>query len=388
MALWAVLIFFVLVLGACCYDTLNGKLMVGYQGWFATNYSGMNWAHWSSNGQAPEPGTSLVFDLWPDVSEYANLYQTDLHFNSGLQAELFTAYDYQTVDTHFKWMMEYGIDGAFLQRFVCELTNPTTLAFRNQVLFNVKQAAEKYNVTFTVMYDVSGADSTMFQVMMDDWAWLVAEGITTSSAYQYHNDRPVVTIWGFGFNDRTIDHDSALDLVHWFRNQQTVPMGGVPYYWRTGDHDSWPGWEDVYDAFEIISPWAVGRYDSNAAFDKLLRTQVAGDVEYLHGKADYAPVIFPGFSWANLQNDPSIYNQIPRNCGQFFKYQGNQLLGIEHLFLYVAMFDEVNEGTAIFKAATTQSSTPSDAKFLYLDVDGCTMNTDDYLVYAGQLSQA
>ena len=36
-------------------------------------------------------------------------------------------------------------------------------------------------------------------------------------------------------------------------------MGGVPYYWRTGDNDSQEGWLDVYLAFEIISPWSVGR---------------------------------------------------------------------------------------------------------------------------------
>eukprot|EP01106_Pelomyxa_sp_JSP_P018491 TRINITY_DN854_c0_g2_i3.p1 TRINITY_DN854_c0_g2~~TRINITY_DN854_c0_g2_i3.p1 ORF type:complete len:369 (-),score=74.52 TRINITY_DN854_c0_g2_i3:241-1347(-) len=317
MKLSLLVILAVAIPAATCYDYLNNKVMAGYQGWFTSNTSAVKWFHWSTNQQAPAPGSSLAFDLWPETAEYSALYPTNLHMSSGAQAQLFSSVDYSTVDTHFRWMAQYGIDGVFLQRFVSELSNPSTLQIRNQVLTNVKQAAEKYGVTFCIMYDVSGAGSSMFTDMMNDWAWMVGQGIPTSGAYQGHNGRPVVAIWGFGFNDRNIDHDSALNLVHWFRNQQTVPMGGVPYYWRTGDHDSWPGWLDVYTAFEIVSPWAVGRYDSAASFDTLLKTQVAGDVSYLSGIADYAPVMFPGFSWSNLYNDPTIFNQIPRNCGKF-----------------------------------------------------------------------
>lgn len=96
------------------------------------------------------------------------------------------------------------------------------MALIRKVLFNVMQAATTYGVTFAVMYDVSGAGDDMFEIMMNDWEWIVGQGITNSSAYQYHNDRPVVCIWGFGFSDREIDHDSALNLVQWFRDQQTV----------------------------------------------------------------------------------------------------------------------------------------------------------------------
>ena len=39
-------------------------------------------------------------------------------------------------------------------------------------------------------------------------------------------------------------------------------VGGVPAYWRTLERDSKPAreWADVYRAFDVLSPWAVGRF--------------------------------------------------------------------------------------------------------------------------------
>ena len=46
--------------------TLFGKVMCGYQGWFATptDGSGLGWVHYGFN----QPGQCHI-DLWPDVSE-------------------------------------------------------------------------------------------------------------------------------------------------------------------------------------------------------------------------------------------------------------------------------------------------------------------------------
>ena len=62
----------------------------------------------------------------------------------------------------------------------------------------------------------------------------------------------------------------------------------------------------------------------------------------------YAPTVWPGFSWYNLK-DNEISNKIPRNKGEFFWKQiaGAMESGAE--MIYVAMFDEIDEGTAIFK---------------------------------------
>jgi hypothetical protein len=50
-------------------STLTGKVLCGYQGWFATSGDGSDrgWRHYASRGQF-KPGSCSI-DLWPDMSE-------------------------------------------------------------------------------------------------------------------------------------------------------------------------------------------------------------------------------------------------------------------------------------------------------------------------------
>jgi hypothetical protein len=48
------------------------------------------------------------------------------------------------------------------------------------------------------------------------------------------------------------------------------------------------------------------------------------------------------------------------------------------------MFDEVDEGTAMFKVAETARAAPVDAPFLNLDADGEAVPKDWYLRLAGE----
>jgi hypothetical protein len=70
-------------------------------------------------------------------------------------------------------------------------------------------------------------------------------------------------------------------------------------------------------------------------------------------KKDYLPVVFPGFSWNNLKKNPKDFNSIPRLGGKFLWEQYVQAKKIGATMIYQAMFDEVNEGTAIFKCTNT-----------------------------------
>jgi hypothetical protein len=47
--------------------------------------------------------------------------------------------------------------------------------------------------------------------------------------------------------------------------------------------------------------------------------------------------------------------------------------------MYVAMFDEVDEGTAMYKMATTPAGCPVDADQVPLDEDGYNLPSDWYL---------
>src|SRR5690606_33659500 len=86
--------------------------------------------------------------------------------------------------------------------------------------------------------------------------------------YLRHNGKPLVTIWGVGFNDNRnysiADVDELVDKLKGANNDVSI-MLGVPYYWRTfgADTEDNPAFHDLIRKVDIIMPWAVGRYDIN-----------------------------------------------------------------------------------------------------------------------------
>jgi hypothetical protein len=377
-------------------SSLTGKVVTGYQGWFATPGDGSqrnSWVHWFRS-QTPS-AANATFDLWPDLSEYsaAELVASDMQYTSGGPAGLYSAYRQATVERHLRWMAEYGIDAAFLQRFLSEVGGGAGLEFRDQVTRNVISGAEKYGRAFVIMYDISGANAaSLVDDLIDDWKHLVDDPslqVTSSPSYLQHNGRPLVAIWGFGFNDRPGSTTDAQAVLDFFKNAvepryRATVMGGVPTNWRTSTGDSQPGFGDVYRAFDIISPWSVGRYGTEAEVINFNQNYIQPDlVEAANVGKEYMPVIFPGFSWANLRQDPGLFNAIPRNGGSFFHKQIYQARNSGSQMLYIAMFDEVDESTAIFKAAASQSELPSSGQFLALDQDGISVPNDWYLRLAG-----
>ena len=84
------------------------------------------------------------------------------------------------------------------------------------------------------MYDATGW-TNMKTEMPADWTNVMSQ-YTSSSAYAHQNGKPVVGIWGFGFNDANHPWSAAdcLSVVQWFQSQGCYVMGGVPTYWRTG----------------------------------------------------------------------------------------------------------------------------------------------------------
>jgi hypothetical protein len=55
--------------------------------------------------------------------------------------------------------------------------------------------------------------------------------------------------------------------------------------------------------------------------------------------------------------------------------------------LYSAMFDEVNEGTALYKVVTSKSATPEDTRLVTLDDGDCNVPSDWYLHLAGEVTE-
>jgi len=379
--------------------TLNRKLMMGYQGWFLCSGDGSpvnNWIHWSRRNQAPDP-TTVTVDFWPDTTELERdeLFATQFTFADGSPASLYSAYKGKTVMRHFQWMQNYGLDGVFLQRFSSELRDSRFFNVRNQVAQNIRAGAEAYGRVFAVMYDISGQnESTLVQDLANDWNYLVDTlKITQSPNYLQHNGKPVLAIWGFGFTDRPGTAAQAQQLISYLKSEagpdrQVTLMGGVPTYWRslTRDSKTDPAWANVYRSFDILSPWTVGRYSDEAGVDRFCRDLTVPDLaEAAAGKFEYMPVLFPGFSWRNLNN--GLLNQIPRHGGKFYWRQVFNTIASGATMIYGAMFDEVDEGTAMYKTAATSRQMPAQGEFVALDIDGYSLPSDWYLRLAGEATK-
>jgi hypothetical protein len=95
----------------------------------------------------------------------------------------------------------------------------------------------------------------------------------------------------------------------------------------------------------------------------------------------YLPVVFPGFSWHNLNGGP--LNQIPRGGGTFYWRQVYNAMSAGATMMKTAMFDEMNEGTAMLKMQPTVSGVPAQGSFVTLDIDGQTLQSDHYLSLGG-----
>jgi hypothetical protein len=370
--------------------TLNKKLMFGYQGWFLCPQDGSpvnRWIHWFRS-QTPV-ATNATVDFWPDISELDadELFATAMTLSNGTPAKVYSAYNRKSVVRHFKWMKDHHLDGVFLQRFVSELNDPDFLAVRNQVTLNVRMGAETYGRVFAIEYDISGAPAgTVVSTMTNDWLYLVNTlKLTNSARYLRHKGKPVVGVWGFGFTDRPGTPQDAQTAINFFKSAGCTVMGGVPSYWRTltADSQSNPAWAAVYRSYDIINPWMVGRFADQAGADNFKQNVIVPDLtEATANGRDYMPVIFPGFSWHNLLAGP--VNQIPRNGGSFYWRQIYNARSAGCTMVFNAMFDEVDEGTAMFKMAPTPNELPTQGTFVPLNIDGQSLPSDWYLRVADE----
>ena len=147
-------------------------------------------------------------------------------------------------------------------------------------------------------------------------------------------------------------------------------MLGVPYFWRSlkNDTENSSQLHPLIKKADIVMPWAVGRYNATN-YSVLAGEELSPDIQWCQtNKVDYVPLVFPGFSWGNLKTDVNVYNSIPRLKGDFLWQQvaGAKTTGAKSL--YVAMFDEIDEGTAIYKCAK-ESEVPvnADTKFVGIE---------------------
>lgn len=354
-------------------STVRGKVMCGYQGWFRCpgDAADMGWVHWSRDGARIAPET-LTFEMWPDVSEYpadALCPAPGFTHPDGSQALLFSSDHAGVVLRHFEWMRDYGIDGAWLQHFAVGLPGgpyESSYPSRRRVMEHVRVAAALTGRALAISFDVAAMDPTRtFDVVTAEWRRLVDEGVTADERYVHEGGLAVVQVWGFYRGNATnfMTPDLANRLIDFFQAPgpyQAFLVGGGDWNWR--GHDD-PAWQELVHRFDAYCPWNVGNYSIDAEGTKHASTHY-----WAEDKADceahgvyWIPVIYPGFSWDNLTRQTPGSSPIERRGGEFLWEQFVALRELGCDAAYVAMFDEVDEGTATFKVT---SAPPTQAHFV------------------------
>lgn len=367
------------------FKSIRNLVMAGYQGWFNTpeDGAGLGWKHFEKEKEF-KPGKCTI-DLWPDVSEYEKTYETAFKLPDETPAKVFSSYDASTTDLHFKWMKQYGIDGVFMQRFVVSIRNQKGKDNYNKILNNAVLSAEKYDRAICLMYDLSGMEAGEEDILIRDWKELCEKYKLVSrnnNHYVYHHGKPLVAVWGIGFNDRRkYGYEQIKKIIDFLKSEGCSILVGVPTHWRTLTIDAVSDTRllELVKQADIVHPWLVGRFDNNTY--EPYRKSIEEDIKWCkaNGK-DYMPVLFPGFSWHNMKKD-APQNMIPRLGGRFFWKQVKGAVDAGAESLYLAMFDEIDEGTAFFKC----TNTPPVGESSFITYEGEA--PDHYLWLAGEAAK-
>jgi hypothetical protein len=353
--------------------SLRGKVMCGYQGWFRCpgDAANLGWVHWSRDWRRIAPET-LTFEMWPDMTDYGlkeRFPAPGFTYPSGHPADLFSSDNPATVQRHFTWMRDYGLDGAWLQRFLVGLpSGPASKQYPSseRVMQYVREAAEKTGRVWAISYDTAGMPADrIFDVLTGDWKKMVENRIVEGPRYLHQNGRPVVQIWGFYWNN---DHNPmtpelANRLIDFFKapgRYAAYLVGGGDWNWREIPDRRW---RTVVHRFDAYAPWNVGNYwkDGHGGAHASTQTWIEGKAECERHGVLWMPVVYPGFGWDNLKKLSPGASQIPRRGGRFLWEQFHELARLNVDTVYVAMFDEVDEGTAVFKVT---NSPPVQGRFV------------------------
>jgi hypothetical protein len=353
--------------------TLSGKVLTGYQGWFRCPNDPVDegWQHWGRTAYNQMDASQVTVDMWPYLNDYEvdAVYPADeMVYENGRPAYLFSSADKETVQRHFKWMRKYDIDGVYLQRFV----NKKHSGFYGAdefVLNNVREAAAREGRVWALEYDISSLyfEDSPFEVITNDWVWLTETlDILNDPRYLHEDGKPVLFIWGFSVPLREFSLEEANQIVDYFAAQDLYLIGGV--------HSTWADNTDWYGHYQ--------RYDQLLGWMERSSTDLNTQKELLESWGmKILPHAWPGFSWCNLKMLAPGSSYTARSGGQFYWDRLTNALSCGADQIFLGMFDEYDEGTAIMPMSDDHPAAYSEWG-QYIDNDG-----DDPFRYL-QLSSA
>ena len=327
-------------------------------------------------GPARSRPQNVKVDLWPDVSELGpqERFDTAFHHADGSVAQVFSSFRKETVLRHFQWMRDYGIDGAFVQRFAAGARSPEFQRQNNTVLAHCREGANRFGRAYALMYDLSGLREGGIDEVIDDFRELRQRmKLGDDPAYLHHRGKPLVAVWGIGFNDkRAYTLAECRRLIEFLKNDPEVGgcavMLGVPDLLARADARR----RRRSRAARGDRPRRCGQPVDGGPLRHAGAGRPSTPRSSSRPTSPGAPSTgsitcrssSPASRWHNMYPAGKT-NAIPRLRGSFLwsQFQADKRAGAR--MLYVAMFDEVDEGTAIFKC-TNDVPPDSEAPFRHV----------------------
>ena len=203
------------------------------------------------------------------------------------------------------------------------------------------------------MYDLSGLRNGQVRRVLSDYRQLMEEhAFDRDARYLKHRGKPLVAVWGIGFNDgRRYTLSECVALVEALKEDGCAVMLGVPSFWRDGTRDATDDEQlkNLIGKADIVSPWTVGRYQTPQQAIRHAESVWRTDQDWCDARGvDFLPVAFPGFSWHQLKGS-----------------QLNLIRGEEVIFSGLRSSERIKQVVACF---TLQCSTKSMKELRFLNV--------------------
>ena len=377
-------------------STLKGRVMCGYQAWFRCpgDASEIGWYHWVRSLREFR-GDLMTVDMWPDVSIYPEsetYIVPGFTHPDGTQARVFSSDNKVIVQTHFELLRDYGIDGVWLQRFLVGLPGKGPLppeicekytSSHMRILGYIRDSATTTGRVWAISYDIAGMpDEHIYETLTENWKQTVDSGVVFDDRYMKHDGLPVIQIWGFyGANKHNrMTAELANRLIDFFEQPgkyQATLVGGGSWDWQTIPD---PEWQAYYKRFKVYCPWNIGNFAPAPGTTEYGASMGMWEADRKAAEQNgtlWIPTVYPGFTWDNLTRNEPGTTLTPRRKGMFLWEQFRKLAQMKQTSVYVAMFDEYDEGTAILPICDTP---PVQGHF----VDNEGMPGDWYLRIVGE----
>ena len=200
----------------------------------------------------------------------------------------------------------------------------------------------------------------------------------TDESYIVHNGKPVIALYGVFGSGNYPNPAYVVPLIDWFRSKGFTILIGVNNDWLNV-YNSNADFKACIDKSDIIMPWNVGRYATTQDVINRANGLWTSDLQWcINNNKEYSICVFPGFSWHNWNG--GSFDAIPRRNGDFLWEQYYNAKRIGATMIYQAMFDEVDESSAIFKV--TNDPPPPSGNIEFLTLQG--LPSDEYLWLVGE----